>query len=117
VRGCNAKIIAVNGQCGSWPVGLGVFVEKARGRVVVSPTSTPSGTCPGRQATEPSPVVRPRPRRAGNATGSTNRYPLCAAEPPRQTADSDDWPLLEALLRQLEYDAELLAQDGERRRV
>src|SRR5205807_10532602 len=37
--------------------------------------------------------------------------PALRGRTPRQTADSDDWPLLEAVLRQLEYDAELLAHD------
>jgi hypothetical protein len=32
---------------------------------------------------------------------------------PRQTAASRDWPLLEALLRQFEYDADLLAAQGQ----
>ena len=33
---------------------------------------------------------------------------------PRQTAASRNWPLLEALLRQFEYDADLLAAQGQR---
>jgi hypothetical protein len=39
--------------------------------------------------------------------------PALRGRTPRQTADSDDWPLLEGLLRQLEYDADLHAYDGQ----
>jgi len=40
--------------------------------------------------------------------------PALRGRTPRQAASSDHWPLLEGLLRQLEYDADLLALDGQR---
>ena len=40
--------------------------------------------------------------------------PALRGRTPRQVAASDDWPLLEGLLRQLEHDADVLAQNGKR---
>jgi hypothetical protein len=63
-----------------------------------------------------------RPHRGGLAPAAEGwerhwldeRVPALGGRTPRQTRDSGDWPLLEAMLRQFEHDADLLAQHGDR---
>jgi hypothetical protein len=57
-------------------------------------------------------VLRRRPR-AGRSIDWTRRFRPCAARTPRQAAHSKERPLLEALLRQAEYEADLLAAQGQ----